>query len=247
MLAARQSNYWWHRARRLLSVSLLRRYGLEGGCKWLDLGCGAGGNLCMLNGLRPTLVVGADVSPLALMLARDHAPHTPLVRLDINRGLPFAGNSFDVVTIFNVLYHDWIHDREAVLAEAARILRPGGLALFTEPAFPALAREMDKIGMARRRFHRAAFATLCRDAGFDVLFSSYFTSFGFPMLLALKIMRRLSALLGRSEKGQTADMRTLHPTLNEGLYAAAAIESRAIVRGISLPFGVTLICVAQRR
>jgi SAM-dependent methyltransferase len=58
--------------------------------------------------------------------------------------LPFPDASFDVVTFFDVLEH--IPDDARAVAEALRVLRPGGFALVTTPSqhwrfpyYPALA------------------------------------------------------------------------------------------------------------
>jgi SAM-dependent methyltransferase len=192
--------------------------------------------------------VGADVSPLALALARENATTAHLVRADMNRNLPFADDTFDVVTIFNVLYHRWITAETTTLADVARVLRPGGLMLVTEPAFRLLARDMDRVGMAGRRYRRVGFAKLCHAAGFEVLFTSYFTSFGVPILLLMKVLRWFRGAGGDSADSEPAgDMRSLHPIVNNILYTVAAIEAHVIARGVAMPIGVTLVCVARRR
>src|SRR5215467_3581892 len=135
MLANRQDKYWWHRARRKMSVALLRRYGARSEGCWVDLGCGPGGNLIISSEFRPRLTVGVDVSPIALELARTRAGNAVLVQADLNATLPFSSRRCDVVTIFNVLYHEWVVNEQSVLREVQRILRPQGLLLITEPAF----------------------------------------------------------------------------------------------------------------
>jgi SAM-dependent methyltransferase len=239
LLAQRQDAYWWHRARRLLSRLLLRRFGLPGSVRWLDIGCGPGGNLDMLAAWRPELAVGIDLSPLALTLARQGRPQARLIRADINHDLPFADATFGLVTIFNVLYHDWVASDLGVLREAARVLRPGGLLLVTEPAFPLLRRELDVAVMTRRRYRGGQFDALLRQAGFTVLFGSYVTSFGLPLLLAARLLRR------RCSKRPPADMRPLSAPVNTLLLAAAAAEARAIAAGLAMPFGTTLVRVCR--
>lgn len=246
MLAEREETYWWHRARRAMSLRLLRRHGLAAGCRWLDLGCGPGGNLRLLQPLQPDLVVGVDLYPEALASARQKAPEASLVRADISRRLPFADAAFDVATTFNVLYHAWVASEADVLAEAKRVLRPGGLMLVTEPAFSILAREMDVVAMTRRRYRRGEFAALLRAAGFEVLLSSYFTSFGFPLLLGMKALRSLRAGWSHEDSGPQADMKPLSPALGDVLHGLATIEARAIEGGIPMPFGTTLVCLARR-
>src|SRR4029079_15548467 len=89
-LGAKQNTYWWNRARRLMGAALLRRYGATRNGRWLDLGCGPGGNLIVADAFRSGLVVGVDFSPLALELAQSNLSHAKLVRADISCGLPFA-------------------------------------------------------------------------------------------------------------------------------------------------------------
>jgi len=245
MLAAREGAYWWHRARRVMVRNLLRKYGLTERPRWLDLGCGPGGNLTLLDGLSPHLVVGADLSPIARAIAKQKAPRASLIAVDIGRSLPFADSSFDLVTTFNVLYHAWVTSEAAVLAEAARTLRAGGLFLATEPAFAVLEREMDEIAMTRRRYRSSEFAGLCAAAGFDVLYTGYFTSFGFPLLLGLNWLGKLRSKAA-AEEHQAADMKPLPQPVNGTMYAAARVEGFLIEHGLHLPFGTTLVCVARK-
>lgn len=245
MLAAREGAYWWHRARRVMVRNLLGKYGLAARPRWLDLGCGPGGNLALLDELAPDLVVGADLSPIARAIAKQKAPHASLIGVDIGQSLPFADNSFDLVTTFNVLYHAWVRSEAAVLAEAARTLRAGGLFLATEPAFAVLEREMDEIAMTRRRYRSQEFAGLCAAAGFEILYTGYFTSFGFPLLLGLNWLGKLRPKAAADEH-EAADMKPLPQPINSTMYAAARAEGFLIEHGLHLPLGTTLVCVARK-
>jgi SAM-dependent methyltransferase len=246
MLAARQQTYWWHRARRFMCLALLRRFGLRPGCRWLDLGCGPGTNLTMLDTLRPSLTLGLDLSPIGLDFARQSAPAARLVRADLKKALPFADASFDLVTIFNVLYHRWMPGEDAVLSEVFRILKPGGLLLMTEPALSSLEREMDELTMGRRRYNLADIEALCRRTHLDLLLDSYFTSFGVPALLAIKLLSRLFRRKRSVVNNNAADMKPLSTLPNAALFRLARLEGRLVVAGVRMPFGVTLVCLARR-
>lgn len=88
----------------------------------LDAGCGDGETRHRLGALRPGLhVVCCDLSWVR---------GGGVVRADV-QALPFGGESFDAVLLLAVLEH--VPSHEAVLAEARRVLRPGGAVVVTTP------------------------------------------------------------------------------------------------------------------
>ncbi|MFF7587950.1 bifunctional 2-polyprenyl-6-hydroxyphenol methylase/3-demethylubiquinol 3-O-methyltransferase UbiG [Kitasatospora purpeofusca] len=87
----------------------------------LDIACG-GGLFAPHLADKGYRVFGVDLSFQSLRQARAHG-YDVTVRADIAR-LPFGAESFDVVTAGQCLEH--VPDPYAVLAEACRVLRPGG-------------------------------------------------------------------------------------------------------------------------
>jgi len=86
----------------------------------LDLACG-GGLLAPHVAASGHRHVGVDLSALALVQARDHGVEP--IRGDVLR-LPFADGVADVVVAGEVLEH--VPDLPGAVAEACRVLRPGG-------------------------------------------------------------------------------------------------------------------------
>lgn len=90
----------------------------------LDLGCGSGRTL-LWNADSGAHFVGIDVSPY---FAAEAKARVDLALADLRR-LPFADNTFTKACALDVLEHLSPDALRAMLAEAARVLRPGG-ALF---------------------------------------------------------------------------------------------------------------------
>ncbi|MBO9667435.1 MAG: 3-demethylubiquinone-9 3-O-methyltransferase [Bdellovibrio sp.] len=101
---------------------------IGGTAEVLDLGCGAGflSNDLAHAGHR---VAGIDLSESSLKVAecRDHTHSVKYQMGDVYK-VPFEANSFDVVCAMDLLEH--VSEPSRVLAEASRVLRPGGLFFF---------------------------------------------------------------------------------------------------------------------
>jgi len=113
-------------------LSRHRDAGLSGlsGLRALDIGCG-GGFLAEEFAARGCQVTGIDPSPVSIDAARAHAAGRGL-RIDYRVGsgeqLPAPDSAFDLAYCCDVLEH--VSDLDRVIAETARVLRPGGLYLF---------------------------------------------------------------------------------------------------------------------
>lgn len=119
---------WW----RSIELAVVIQHGLPRGAG-LDLGCGDGKLMRILldASQRPTSLVGVDIDPLE---TRDAMASGVYQRVHTAPGdrLPEANGSFDFAFSNSVLEH--IDALEPVIAEVSRVLRPGGVFLFTVPA-----------------------------------------------------------------------------------------------------------------
>jgi 2-polyprenyl-6-hydroxyphenyl methylase/3-demethylubiquinone-9 3-methyltransferase len=128
----------------------------------LDLGCG-GGFMAEAMARRGAQVTGIDPSPKAIAAARAHAEASGLtIAYDLGSGenLPHADQSFDIVVCVDVFEH--IDALDPVIAEIARVLRPGGLLLFDTinrtwlASFIMITLTEDVLGMIPRGTHDPA-------------------------------------------------------------------------------------------
>ena len=96
----------------------------------LDLGCGAGHFLSLLDGLGAE-AIGVELSERALERARRQAPGAEAHLLTDDGAIPLGHASVDLVWCSEVLEH--VGDVGGLLAEVRRVLRPGGRLLVTTP------------------------------------------------------------------------------------------------------------------
>jgi SAM-dependent methyltransferase len=96
--------------------------GVGDGTSLLDLGCGDGA-FCAFAARRGAIVSGVDCEPDAVAAALEAVPFGDF-RLGMIESLPWADDSFDVITAFNAV--QYALDPDLALVEAARVLRPEG-------------------------------------------------------------------------------------------------------------------------
>jgi len=96
--------------------------GVGAGTRLLDVGCGPG-LAAQLAAWRGAQVAGLDAAEASLEIARERTPHADFRAGDME-DLPWADNSFDVVTGFNAF--QYAADVVNALCEARRVARPGG-------------------------------------------------------------------------------------------------------------------------
>jgi SAM-dependent methyltransferase len=233
-IAAAEDEHWWYRnARALMSAALGPWLGRDQ--LILDAGCGPGGNAEWL--ARHGRVVGIDLAPEALELVRARRRSIVAVRGSVE-ALPFPRGRFDVVIAVTVMYT--VPDDSAALRELARVLRPGGVVVVLEPAFPALRRAHDSTVHGRRRYRRTELAALATSAGLRVERSTYACSFLAPAAAGLAVVDRLRRR-PPAKTGSDVERRWL----DEIFAPLAGLERRWLERH-RVPFGTSVLIVASR-
>jgi len=222
--------HWFFRGREAIVRSFLARRGRR--LRVLDVGCGTGHLAAHLinDGYS---VVGLEPDPTALAYARRRIPEA--VSGDACR-LPFPDASFDVVIATDVLEH--IPDDSAAASEIRRVLRPGGWAILTVPAMPLLWGPQDIRLGHQRRYSRKSFARLL--SGFRIRKISYFNTFLFPAILGARVLFRLLPVAARHDE---VDMT---PKFMNEFFLFFLKAERVLLRFVNLPFGVSLIAVAEK-
>jgi SAM-dependent methyltransferase len=141
-MADLEDNHWWFRERRHLIARAIADIPPSTA---LDIGAGAGGNTRVLetSGWQATAL---EFSDAGVELARERG--LDVVQGDA-RAIPFPDDHFGLVVAYDVLEH--ISEDDQVVAEIARVVRPGGRVLIAVPADPRLWSPHDEaIGHFRR-------------------------------------------------------------------------------------------------
>ncbi len=131
----------WDELRRLhisdaaVESALLKLIGTTPVDALLDLGTGTGWILQLLSNIYRR-AVGIDASRDMLSVARSNLDKAGIVKASVRHGdilnLPLEGQDFDLITVHQVLH--FLDQPELAIAEAARVLRPGGRLLIVDLA-----------------------------------------------------------------------------------------------------------------
>jgi SAM-dependent methyltransferase len=231
-MQALEEGHWWFRGKRLLLEALLARAGVETG-RMLDVGCGTGGILRSL--AHRGDVVGIDYAEIGLRFCRTKGLRDVLRASAL--ALPFRDGVFDLCVLMDILEH--VDEEALLLSEVRRVLRPGGVAILSVPAFQALWSPHDEVFEHRRRYRKRELVARVRESGLAVEWASYTNFFVFPPALAWRTLRRWTNVASE----QRTDFFPLPAVLNAALVGAYRAEA-ALIRRLPLPFGVSVACVA---
>lgn len=233
--------HWWYRGRRRVIRAELDALDLPAGAQILDAGCGSGRTMVELADYGT--VSGVELNEHAAEVAR--ARGVGEVRIGRLEQLPWPDASFDLMTCLDVIEHT--PDDRATLAELARVCRPGGRALITVPAYPALWSMHDEANHHYRRYSRAMLRAACTGGGWRLERMSSFNGLLLAPAAVVRVAeRRRLARAGGGGNGYGNNLDIGPAWLNSALEWPLALEARWLGRGGTLPAGLSLLAVLSR-
>lgn len=165
----------WDELRRLhvsdaaVEATLLKLVGSTPVDSLLDLGTGTGWILQLLSNLYRR-AVGIDASRDMLSVARANLDKAGITKASVRHGdilnLPLEGQDFDLITVHQVLH--FLDQPELAIAEAARVLRPGGRLIIVDLAPHTLEYLRDDHAHVRLGFSHQAMAEWLSKFGLEV-------------------------------------------------------------------------------
>jgi SAM-dependent methyltransferase len=234
-----EGRHWWFGAKHKIVRSLLARYAPTPTAtvrpRVIDLGCGCGYLLSLINDAYDAS--GLDGSAQAVAFSKRRGVDVQLGALP--DAVPFADESADVVMFLDVLEH--LEHDGVCFDRAARLLKPGGIAICTVPAYPWLWTKRDEYHQHFRRYTRRGFAELMNRGPMRAAFVSYMNAALFPAALAERVVRKFRPL-----KEQEGDLHVPAAPVNAAMRETYAAE-RVLLGRLPIPFGLSLVSVSRKQ
>lgn len=199
----------------ILTREILRFLSREG--RLVEAGCGSGWFVALLSHAGYD-VDGVDSSVQLVHLVNQVMPSLPVRVGDVGR-FEVADMTYQSYLSIGVMEHDF-RGPERLLAEAFRILRPGGRAVISVPAFGPLRRFKARVGLYASHappdlefyqfaFHPKEFAELARESGFAIRKTTFM---GLPRLLQEEVpaYRHLATVRGGQRFVRDPIVRAFH-------------------------------------
>lgn len=232
-MADLDQRHWWYVGRRRILASLVERLARPpAGARILEVGCGTGHNLAMLQTFGEVDAVELDESVRAIAEGR-------LGRTVMSGSLPqlegVRDRHYDLIAAFDVIEH--IADDDSALAAIARKLRPGGKLAMTVPAHQWMWSAHDVVNHHVRRYSRRRLQFLVANTPLRLDAIGYFNSLLFPVAVAARMASKLRGT-------DRADLTLPAAPINGLLETTFALERHLIGR-VPLPPGLSLFAVAS--
>ena len=235
-MAEAQESHFWFRQRIALVHWALDKYA-PGGQRMLELGCGGGGMMHAIRAHRSDIALdGSDLFVSGLLVAKEALPDGARFMQAEAANLPFEAE-YDIVALFDVLEH--IDDDDAALAGSARDLKPRGKLLLTVPQHQFLWSHLDELVHHRRGYSSRALKSKLRAAGFRFDAAISYQSLMLPAMYLARFAYR--------NRRTARDILRINGALNSIFKGICAAERAMIRSRIRLPFGDSLLIVAQRQ
>jgi len=232
-MAEHDSTHWWYTARRDILHDYVARYAaLPGDARILEIGCGTGHNLPMLQQFGKVDAIEIDDAARAIASKRLGKPagSAPLPDLPgVERG------AYDMIAVLDVVEH--IEDDVAALKAMKDCLKPGGKILIAVPAHQWMWSAHDVVNHHHRRYSKKTLAAAIRAAGLEPRKLGYFNSLLFPLAAAARIAGRIA---GRDDSDDSPPAAPVNK-----LFEAIFRTERHLVGRVPMTPGVSILTLAM--
>lgn len=239
-----EGSHWWFSARRAYLKTIIKRlfpdFKTKDKLEFCEIGCGTGGNIALLSEF--AVVDAIEMNDEAREFVKNKKlgglRHLDSGHLPDNINLE---HKYDAVFALDVIEH--VEDDANAIKALDRLIAPDGYLVTTVPAYQWLWSSHDIANHHKRRYTLGQYTKLLKKAGFKIKYKSYFNTLLFPLAVIDRLVSR---------KPGSADAEIVDATIElpskpiNGLFKFIFKLERIWAGRISMPFGLSIIVVAER-
>jgi ubiquinone/menaquinone biosynthesis C-methylase UbiE len=241
-----ERSHWWFKARaELLDLhikSIVDFLPPKAELKILNVGAGTGLTTLILMKYGNVTSVEYDINCCEMVKEK--------LNLDFHNesitALPYADNTFDLVTSFDVIEH--IEDDAKAVDELIRVTKYGGRIVTTVPTFMFLWGQHDLVNHHYRRYTKENYSQLWKRSNeIKFHYRTYFNFFLFPVIAGFRLLAKLLPKKSiRDGAGSDFSVKYIS-SFNVVPYYIFRAEKFFFKNLIRLPFGVSMLLSVDKK
>ena len=234
---------FWVRSRNRLLKKIINNYSLQfNNARVLEIGCGTGAFIREIVQNRNLRITGSEIYLKGLLYAKKKLPNVEFIQFDARQGK--LAEKFDIIAAFDVIEH--IDDDISAISNVYQMVSDGGYFIVTVPQYMFLWSRLDEIVKHKRRYSKNELLIKLQRQGFAINFCSSFLFVLFPLMLISRMLDRQKNAVDSSEM-EFENRVKFSKALNWIFDKLMRIDEVLIERRMSLPFGGSLVVVAQKQ
>ena len=165
-IAQVEKNNWWYRGKREILLSTVQKLAFRKGATVLDVGCGTGIFLSLLNSRSNLTCYGLEPENGFFRLASSRLPKR-ISNRELAKFSQYVKSKksqfpphYDLVTCIDTLEH--LKDDHLAISQMAALVKPGGVLLLYCPAYMFLWSKLDTISHHFRRYTKSQLENLIK-------------------------------------------------------------------------------------
>ena len=237
-----EQSFWVQSRNRLFKKIIYKYMPNSGNVDLLEIGCGTGGFIKHISENNRLNITGSEIYHKGLVYAKNNIPQVNFIQYDILDDV--LTSHFDFIIAFDVLEH--IEDDTLAISNIFKMLNSGGIFIMTVPQHMFLWSKLDEIVKHKRRYSRTELINKIQINGFNIKYISSFVFFLFPLMYLSRLFDRGSLTANRTEENELENRVIFNPVVNWIFDKIMRFDELLIQKGLSLPFGGTLILIASK-